>query len=184
MHSNTHSTRSGKGLGKCVTYNQIRFELHPSPLKSFLHVKIYFIACLCNWPIISHGVPLLIGSCYFSDPYQSQITWGTQVVFSVGLCMFWSDMRTLETSFLTPRPQNGLLPRPASVQKTWDKQYTPRTQIRVSVKPIIHLLVANAMSVCNLVSTLFFCLEFTKGLVSDLTMSYFSEVWHWCVGGY
>jgi len=32
------------------------------------------------------------------------------------------------------------------------------------------------MSVCNLVSSLFFCLEFTKGVVSDLTMSYFSEV--------
>lgn len=54
-------------------------------------MKIYFIACLCNWPkyLFSLGVPSLVAGCHFSDPYQSQIPWGT-LVFSVGYCvMVW-----------------------------------------------------------------------------------------------
>lgn len=47
-----------------------------------------------------------------------------------------------------------LLTHPTLALKTWGKTFIPRTQTRVSVKPIGHLLVANALSVCNLVSAL------------------------------
>lgn len=145
--------RVGRVFRKRVTYNQIRFwTIHPSPLKSFLHVKVYFLACLCNWL----KSPSWCSAVDRSDPHQSQITRSTRV-FSVGhvghgqIFILW---KPISTAISTHKLQNGLLSHTALFQKTWGKSSTLRTQARVSVKPISFVLVANAMSVCNLVSTL------------------------------
>lgn len=162
MHSNTHANWS-EFLRKCVTYNQIRFELiHPSPLKSFLHVKIYFIACLCNRPkSLSLGVPLLI------DPtrIKAKSLKGTRGVFCRSVMVWYSHFGNLYLNSWTAEWYFT----PTLFQKA---NRTLKSK-SFSKKPIIHLLVTNAMSVCNLVSTLLLS-EFTKGVVSDLTMSYFS----------
>lgn len=117
----------------------------------------------------SLGVPLLIGSCHFSNPHQGQIIESHSGV----LCQF--DFHTGNLYLNSWKVERTPLPHPTLFQKTRGKPYTLKTQTSRSVKSTIHLLVANAMSVCNLVSTLFFCLSLPR-VVSDLNMSYFSEV--------
>lgn len=75
----------GRIYGKRVTYTQIRFELYP-PLafKKFSSCENLLLWHVCvTDQNLSFGVPLLTGSCHFSDPYESQIS-GDTVVFSVG----------------------------------------------------------------------------------------------------
>lgn len=96
--------RVGRVFRKRVTYNQIRFwTIHPSPLKSFLHVKVYFLACLCNWP----KSPSWCSAVDRSDPHRSQITWST-LVFSVGH-VGHSQIFILWKPISTHKLQNGLL---------------------------------------------------------------------------
>lgn len=134
--------------------------------------KSYFIACLCNGPksfLVCHcWLAVAIYQC-LSKPNQLSHT----VVFPVGhLCH--GLIVTLG------KPLSQLLDCRLDSSST---SYVISEDLRQSIhtnnpnasfKSIIHLLVANAMSVCNLVSTLFFLSEFTKGVDSDLTMSYFS----------
>lgn len=167
-----------KGVGrvfrKCVTYNQSGLNYPPLAFKEFpscedvlYHISVYLIeifllVCHC-WLAVATSLTLIKAKSLRHI-----------VVFSVGFVSVWfSHSGNLYLN--SWKAERTPLPHPTLFQKTRGKPYTLKVQTSSSVKPTIHLLVANAMSVCNLVSTLFFCLSLPR-VVSDLNMSYFSEV--------
>lgn len=87
-------------------------------------MKIYFTACLCNWPkslswcaIVDWQLPLIYP---LSKPNHLRHS----VVFPVGYVCH-GLIFILETSISTPGLQNGLLlSLPTLCQKTWGKRYT------------------------------------------------------------
>lgn len=120
MHSDTHANGVGRVFRKCDNYNQIRFlTIHPSPLKSFFHVKICFITCLCIWPVsLSVGVPLFIDLTLIKAKSFCKVTcvmvWYSHL-HSGNLCL---DSRTAEW---TP------LPYPTLFQKSWGQIIRTKT---------------------------------------------------------
>lgn len=116
----------GRVFRTCVTYNQIRFwTIHPSPLKSFLHVKVYFLACVC---VIDPKSPSWCSVCWsiwlLSKPNHLKHTG----VFCRS-CESRSDIHFLETCYLNSRTSEWTpLTHPTLFQKTWGKSSILRTQ--------------------------------------------------------
>lgn len=108
--------------------------------------------------------------------HQCPITWGTAVSFAGHVCL--RLIFTLVSWY--PIPQTAeRTPRKFDIRSEDLRKIFHIKDARVSVKPISYMLVAKAMSlqpgVCS------FCLEFTKGVVPVLLMSYFSL--RGCCGG-
>lgn len=168
----------GRVFRKRVTYNQIRFwTIHPSPLKSFLHVEVYFLACLCNWP----NSPSWCSAVDSSDPHQSQITWST-LVFSVGRVGHGQIFILWKPAISTHKLQNGLLSHTRRYFKRLEANLPHWEPKQVSVKPISFVLVANAMSVCNLVSTLMSWV-YQGSCFCFINVLFLSQRWQWWWAG-
>lgn len=165
-------------LGKCVTYNQIRLLNYP-PLafKEFPSCeKIYFIACLSSTEI---SFLFWCATVDRSDPYRKPNRLRhASVSCRFTYVMVWYSLSGKLVS--TPGLQNGLpFPHLTLFQKTWGKSFTLRTQTRISVKPVIYLLVANAMSVCNLVSTLLLSWVYQGSCFWFNYVLFLSQRWWW-----
>ena len=96
-------------------------------------------------------------------------------MFSCRLHVSWSDIHTLETSFSPPGPQNGLLFHRRHYLRRLDANHTLKEAKRVLVKA--HRSPAGGKCYVCMQPGVYSVLlsEFTKGVVSDLTMSYFSQ---------
>lgn len=179
MHSNTHANWSGTSF-KEVCYLQSNQVLNYPPLafKEFPSCE----SLLSRMSVQLTEISLLVFSCRSIWPSSKPNHLKHTGVFC-RLCGSRSDIHTLETCYLisltaewTPLTHSTLF------QKTWGKSSTLRTQTRVSVKPISFVLVANAMSVCNLVSTLLSWV-YQGSCFCFINVLFLSQRWQWWWAG-
>lgn len=119
-------------LRKCVMYNQV-WTIHPSPLRLFLHVKMYFLhVCVLDWNMGRHWLAVAT--------FQ---TFKAKALRHIVLSPVWRLVNTLQTFTVSQIPESWTdCSYACFISANW--LIIPKSQTSSLVWPVRHLVAAKS----------------------------------------